>query len=424
MATLNPGHHLAFGIARPEPPKPIMTASQFPKFSDGDLIVYTARGGGYQLHANVFRRSSPLFSKLLADEKGAALAPKAKKEGVTVRYRLDLVGVESGNAKLVPRAVDQMGRSSAPSSLPDSDNGRVPSDVYRHYDNLFRAFYNEALELDAQNLATALHDCMGLLEVAEKHRCVSAIQESVDIVLLRQGQVLFKSISQNPAAWANFACRVKSPTIFKESLIHLVGKWKMGEDEGGLLHPDIAKVCERKHKEFQLLKEGIELRILGHYSVSVQKKDSKDPNENPGRMQYANDIYPWMALAVFRHWFAQNVAQKNNYEASDGGYAFYYMMSKGGQAYLDRDQCLRFHLYCPMSQKGKTVFENHMSAYKAEIQTFVEPLMINRTQLEPKEAETLAHLLCLEVEAADYPWNHQTASDAAVADDMEMEDAE
>jgi len=316
-----------------------------------------------------------------------------------------------------------MGRSSAPSSLPDSDNGRVPSDVYRHYDNLFRAFYNEPLDLDIKNLATALHDCMGLVEVAEKYHCASAIQESVDIALLRQGQVLFKSISQNCGAWANFACRVQSPTIFKEALIHLVGKWKILSEDKGNLHPDIIKICERKHKEFQLLKEGIELRILGHYSVSVQKKDSSDPNENPGRMQYANDIYPWMALAVFRHWFAQNIAQKNNFEAIDGGYAFYYMMSKGGQAYLDRNQCLKFHLYCPMSTKGKTVFENHMSAYKAEIQTFVEPLMVNRTQLEPKEAETLTHLMSLEVREADCPWNNRTASGTAV-DDIEMDDAE
>jgi len=79
-----------------------MTGSIFPKFSDGDLIVYTS-GRAYQLHANVFRRASPKFSRLLAEENGAILAPRAKKEGVTVRYRLDLVGVESGNAKLVPR---------------------------------------------------------------------------------------------------------------------------------------------------------------------------------------------------------------------------------------------------------------------------------------------------------------------------------
>jgi hypothetical protein len=317
-----------------------------------------------------------------------------------------------------------MGRSSAPSALPDIDNGRVPSEVYTHYDNMFRAFYNEPLVLDNRNLATVLHDCMGLVDVAEKYGCVSAIRESVDIALLRQGQVLFKSISQNPAAWANFSCRVQSPTIFKECLIHLVGQWTMlSEDHKAELFGDITKVCERKHKEFQLLKEGIELRILGHYSVSVQKKDSKDPNDNPGRMQYANDIYPWMALALFRHWFAQNIAQKNNFDAKDGGYSFYYMMSKGGQAYLDRNQCLKFHLYCPMSQKGRTVFENHLSAYKAEIQTFVEPLMLNRTQLELKETEPLKHLVSLEVGAADYPWNNKEVSDTTV-DKLAMDDAD
>jgi len=78
-------------------------AAKFPMFSDGDLIVYTTGGRGYQLHAGVFRRASSMFAQLLAEEKGALLATKAKKEGVTVRYRLDLIGVESGHARLIPR---------------------------------------------------------------------------------------------------------------------------------------------------------------------------------------------------------------------------------------------------------------------------------------------------------------------------------
>ena len=284
--------------------------------------------------------------------------------------------------------------------------------------------YNEALVIDDKSLETVLQSCIGLVDVAAMYGCTSSVRESVDIALLRKGQGLFRAICQNPVAWAKFACGVQSPTIFRESLIHLVGKWTMmSKEEKSELLPEVMKVCERKHRQFQLLKEGIELRIIGHYSVSVQKKDSKDTNDIPGRMQYANDIYPWMALSLFRHWFAQNIAQKNNFEAKDGGYSFYYMMSKGGQAYLDREQCLRFHLYCPMSQKGKTVFENHLSAYKAEIQTFVEPLMINRTQLGPETAGTLKHLLSLEVEAADYPWNKQV-DPVTVDDDMSLDDTD
>ena len=267
---------------------------------------------------------------------------------------------------------------------------------------MLRSFYNETLNIDDSNLALALESCIGLVTIAENYDCVNAVRDSIDIVLLRQGQVLFKSIAQNPVAWGNFSLRVRSPTIFKDSLIHLVGKWKMlTEDEHIQLDQRIVAVCDKKFKEFQLIKEATELRILGHYSARVIKKEV----ESPGRMHYANDVYSWMAIALFRHWFAQNICQGSSMHATDGGFAFYYVLSRGGQAYLDRKQCEDFHLYCPMTSKGKTVFENYLSDYKAEIQKFVAPLMLNRTQLEPKEHLELTHLVSLEVDAQDYPWN-------------------
>ena len=295
-----------------------------------------------------------------------------------------------------------MGRSEVVGILPDIENGKVPNKVYQHYDNVFRSFYNEPLRVDTDNLVTALHDCIGLVDVAESYDCIGAVRESVEISLLRQGQVLFKSISQKPVAWANFACRIQSPTIFKDSLIHLVGMWKMlKEDELANLGSDISKVCQRKYEEFQLEKEAIELRILGHYSLSIQKAEA----DNPGRSNYANDVYSWMALALFRQWFAQNIVQGQNLLAKDGGYAFYYLLYKGGPYYLDHKQCEGFHLYFPMSKKGMTVLENHLAQYKAEIPAFVAPLMANRSQLEFMESTRPDHLVCLEVEPEDYPWN-------------------
>ena len=295
-----------------------------------------------------------------------------------------------------------MGYCTPFSSLLDIENGKVPNESLKHYDNLFRSFYNEELNIESKNLATALHDCMGMVNLAENYECVDAVRESVDVALLRKGQVLFKSISQNPVQWANFACRIRSPSIFKDSLIHLVGKWKLlDEEEHANLDLPIMEICQRKYDEFQLEKEVLELRILGHYSAKIQKPES----DNPGRMSYANDIYSWMGLCLFRQWFAQNICQGSNLQANDGGYSFYLLLSKGGQAYLDRVQREGFHLYFPMTQKGKTVFENHLNVYKAEVQAFVAPLMANRTQLEFQDHNRPNHLVCLDVSEDDYPWN-------------------
>ena len=73
--------------------------SKFPKFHDGDVMIVLSGGRVYQLHANILRHSSELFARLLPEEHGVTLSSKAKREGMTIRYRLDWVsdGTESGH---------------------------------------------------------------------------------------------------------------------------------------------------------------------------------------------------------------------------------------------------------------------------------------------------------------------------------------
>ncbi len=113
-----------------------------------------------------------------------------------------------------------MGRTATGSSLPEIENGKVPNKYFGAYDNLFRAFYSEKLDLDDTNIATVLSGAMALIEVAESVGSIDIIRESVDIALLRQGQVLFRSIGANALAWVDLGRRVQSPTIFIPSSQH------------------------------------------------------------------------------------------------------------------------------------------------------------------------------------------------------------
>jgi len=70
--------------------------STFPKFVDGDVLIILSSSRTYYLHSGVLRRNSTTFAKLLDESHAAVLSSKAKKEGVTTRFRLDLTGV-SGN---------------------------------------------------------------------------------------------------------------------------------------------------------------------------------------------------------------------------------------------------------------------------------------------------------------------------------------
>ena len=78
------------------------------KYDDSDLQVTLPGGRVYHLHAGVFRRASGFFAQFLAEDLGAVLSPKAKRDGVNLRYRIDLVGTDTGNARFVSRVCASM----------------------------------------------------------------------------------------------------------------------------------------------------------------------------------------------------------------------------------------------------------------------------------------------------------------------------
>ncbi|KAI9812308.1 MAG: hypothetical protein M1827_004757 [Pycnora praestabilis] len=383
------------------------TKDLFPNFSDGDVCVTLSSGRVHHLHSGVLRRNSPVLAKLLIEANGAILSPKAKKEGIFIRYRLDLSQVvDDGPGEFRLREVDSNGRSQASSQLPEIENGKIVKEIYKHYRNLFRAFYNEQPKLNDTNIATVLNDCMGLVDVAESLGSINVISQSVDISLLQQGQVLFRSIAANAIAWSDLAYRVRSITIFKEAIVHLVGQWNAITDaDRSNLNKDVLKLCQAKADELSSIKQAIEIRILGHYPGTVQRVAS----DNPGRMSYSNDIYFWMVLALFRHWFSQSICEGRNNKAKDGGAVLYRQIDAAGYAYLDRKVLEGFHAYFPMSFKGSTCLENILSAYKEELKPFVAELLANRSQMDIVK-EPLPYLTCCIVDKTDLPWEKEEVS--------------
>ena len=77
--------------------------SKFPRYPDGDVLVTFPDGRVYQLHAVVLRRNSTKLAELLAKDNGAALTAQAKKNGVVIQYRIDLVLLGDKTAEYVAR---------------------------------------------------------------------------------------------------------------------------------------------------------------------------------------------------------------------------------------------------------------------------------------------------------------------------------
>jgi hypothetical protein len=243
---------------------------------------------------------------------------------------------------------------------------------------------------------------MGLVDVAETIQAVDSVREVVDLALLRQGSVLWNSVASNPTAWAELGRRVHSPTIFKEGIIHIVGKWnEMTEGTKSELHHDIRALCERKHRELEIAKEAIELRILGHYPAFL----CRNAANRPGRATYSNDIYMWMAICFYRQWFAQAISDGRNRVSRDGGYEFYHQVGQGGQAYLSHETFQNFHKYFPMSSKACNVLEANMGTLKEDVKPFVKDILQNNVNVDHVSYPPLRWLTCVRVDKENLPWH-------------------
>ena len=260
---------------------------------------------------------------------------------------------------------------------------------------------------------------MGLVEVAECINAVDAVRPFVDLALLRQNDVLWASIAANPVAWAELGRRVHSPTIFKEGITHMIGKWnEISWNDKAEFHHDIRAVCEQKAKEIDTAKEAIEMRILGHYPSFM----SRDPQEHPNRSSYSNDIYMWMVICYFRQWFAQAISDRRTRLADDGGFQFYNQLATGGQAYLDHEAFGEFFKWFPMSIKACNLLETNMNIMKEEVKGFVTDLLKRRVNVKDSQYP-VRWLTCAVIHKDDYPWHltEDAAAPVSAIDDSSSE---
>lgn len=74
----------------------VETTSQFPHYADGDVLVIITPVKRFQLHASMLRRNSTTFEHMLVPAAAAQLNARAKRDGVTILYQLELDKTRGG----------------------------------------------------------------------------------------------------------------------------------------------------------------------------------------------------------------------------------------------------------------------------------------------------------------------------------------
>lgn len=282
--------------------------------------------------------------------------------------------------------------------MPGGDDGD------KCWDWVFGCFYGENPSFDTSTFGATVNDCVALVETADAIGAIGTVRGPVDLALLQQDAVLWKSVANDPTIWAELGRRVRSSAIFKEAVVHIVGRWKMlNPNTKQALPEDIHQLCQRKWDELELAKRAIEIRIASHYPAFL----CQNSEDRPQRTTYANDIYMWMAIAYFRQYLSQSGNDCKNRMAEDGGYAWYKMIATGGDSYLHHEDMKAFHQFFPMSSKACSVLESNMNVLKDEVKPFVQQLMTNRTHIDPEKLEGVQKpwLTCAVVGDQDLPWH-------------------
>lgn len=242
---------------------------------------------------------------------------------------------------------------------------------------------------------------------------VPSVRVIIEAHLLRLGQLLWHHISNRPEGWVHLAARLESPLMFREAMLHIVGKFHIpnGIDTDLLRRPAFGAqgqriwvLIQQKAAYLKQLKLNTERHLLEYYpSRIVHKEDQED--FVPGRATYANDIYLWMALTLFRQYVGSSYAMNYHHRAADGGLALYRTLGTASNSYLRKSTLEAFHRTFDMSSKGKACLAQAVEAIKEDIKPCLGKLLIDRSQATRNpDAPRLKHLTCTEVADHELPW--------------------
>ncbi|CZS98101.1 uncharacterized protein RCO7_08869 [Rhynchosporium graminicola] len=391
----------------------------YPQFADGDVRITSPSGKIWKVHKVVLSKASPVLAILLASTPQLS-SHKRHKDDKFVKWDIKLVA-DCRAEDMDPQGLQFMSfhkinvKEKQISTLPNYNGLGEQTGFDKLYDNLFRCMYSmePIFTSAAYRLGSGtIYDANLLLQAATWLEAVPCVRLVIEANLLRLHQMLWKHNGEKPEGWIHVAATLQSPLIFREALIHLVGKFhlKNGIDERflrkkahGPMTEKIWALIVQKAQELKDKKLRVERVLLEFYPLRMVHNE--DPETVPGRSIYTADIYLWQALTIFRQYISSSYLSNFHHKAKDGGLSFYRTLGAAHATYLRPDTLEKFHQSFDMSIKAKGLLVAALDLVKAEARNVVAELLHDRSQLvrgpndQPRD-----HLTCIEILDQEMPW--------------------
>jgi hypothetical protein len=286
-----------------------------------------------------------------------------------------------------------------------NENGRVPTKAFDYYESIFYAFYGKEIRICDTDMRAALADVSEMIAIADYLGCVNIISKPVEVALLKHGQNLYRSIQSVPAQWAVMAYEIKSESIFREAMIHLIGNWarlKREAIERVRGYPAVRALVEKHHSIVVTKGRNLEKQVMSSYPGDIAAPSAHLPIK---REEYSRDILVWIALTFFRHWLGQRLITAHGHNSEDGGFELYRQLGTAGDAYMEKEVMNQFHTRFPMTKKAMNVVENHLLEIKECIKGIVDKhdILATKCMLDIHKYP-VPYLTCIEFVREDFPW--------------------
>lgn len=287
---------------------------------------------------------------------------------------------------------------------------------HKVYDNFFKCIYNIDPELakDMQKNAGVgyISDAVATLLAAEHLDALHALRSTLEGHFLRLGHLLWRHMAAKPERWAFMAARIQSALLFREAMVHVVGKLDMKRDidqkwfMSNPLRRKILELAEKKAKEIKEKKLEVERRLLEFYPARMMH--TQVGNVIPNRATFGSDIYLWQARALVQQYISSAYFANLHHRGHDGGVQFYRTIGTGGEAYLGKDTLEPFYKCFTMSGKGKVCFLEALNVIKDELKPLVKDLLHDRSQTKRNDGDDkLPWLTCAKIFDEEFPWEQQ-----------------
>jgi hypothetical protein len=279
--------------------------------------------------------------------------------------------------------------------------------VLQGFDNLFKIYYNQKLRISGVDINAATDQIEFIFNLSTLYGLPKASIENTRKRLADQfykfEKALWKAVMDDPARWLFLSLFLRSPSIFTEAIIHMVGSrshraWKHPYED--LIPENVSLLIKTKIEELAQAKELIDAALL---KITIEE-DGVDVRQVRSGTGY--DAYRY-----WQDWHCEQTVDA--LEARQDGQCIdavkYQMMAQGDDTYLEQTATIKeYRIFLdshgePLSVNKEEVFVLHLKKMKDEAQTIVEPILNNYSKLDNLE-EGMKYLTCTTVRKRDLPW--------------------